>query len=140
MNIGDTCPKGHMVKGHNALGKRRNYECRTCHNANQLRRYYERKPPDKPKRRALVSDWCAPAFIDEYNRLAKCMPASMAKPIILRAMADAEKAAAAAEKARRAAMTPFERQMDAINRGVGLVQKFEPVRSYDRTLGGVSSI
>lgn len=80
---------------------------------------------------ARSTDWCPAELRGEYRKMCKLMPGAEAKRIILDDLA-------AKERARIAALSPFERQMDAVRRGVGLVQKFEPVRSYDRTLGGVS--
>lgn len=90
-------------------------------------------PPRRQKTRVLLKDWCPPERMIEARRLLKSFRMLEVRRII-------ETEIAAVERERVAALSPFERQMEAVRRGVGLVQKFEPVRSYDRTLGGVSSI
>jgi len=86
-----------------------------------------------PRTRVFLTDWCPPDLIDDARALMKCVSMAEARRII-------EADLAARERKRRAAMTPFERQMDAIRRGVGLVGKVDTSRAYDVTLGGVSSI
>lgn len=71
----------------------------------------------------------------DYQRLRKMrgVGAEKAKAMILEEMARDE-------RRRRAALSPFERQMEALNRGVGLVEKVTLRRpDYAFTLGGVSS-
>jgi hypothetical protein len=113
MKLGDTCKAGHLVEGADAY--RRNsggYDCGACNRISSLQRYHANKPV--PKRRIPASEWCAPEFLKEYVRLTKKMPSAQAKVLILKSMQEAE-------RSRLAAMTPFERQMDAVRRGVAVI-------------------
>jgi len=82
-----------------------------------------------------VRGWCPPEYVDEYFRLnrKKGLTAPEAKAVIL-------KLAAAAERKRLAAMTPFERSMERIRMGAGITTKPD-LRKADPafTLGGIAS-
>lgn len=81
------------------------------------------------KRSETVMAWCPPKYRDEYRFLtvSKRMKAADARQLILDKMA--------------AEMTPFERAMDRIRQGAGIVT-VRPIRKADHpfTLGGVSSL
>lgn len=81
--------------------------------------------------------WCPRPYWDEYTRLMRTIGATEARQMIL---AQIERDQARAARAREQA-SPFERQMEALNRGAGLTSKLNlPGRDYEFTLGGVSSI
>lgn len=71
---------------------------------------------------------------DECAALRRVVSAKEAKRLILEDMA-------AKERARLAAMTPFERQMERVRNGAQLVEKFVPRRADPAfTLGGVAPV
>lgn len=81
-----------------------------------------------------VLAWCPPAYREQYRALkaSGAVKAAEAKVMIL----DQIKAD---ERARLAAMTPFERQMEAVARGARIVAKPDLRKAaHDFTLGGVS--
>jgi hypothetical protein len=90
----------------------------------------------RPSVAAMITEtrlgWCPPEYRDEYRNLlhAKKLRAAEAREII-----EAE------IRSKQEALSPFERQMEALNRGAGLTAKLNmPSPDYAYTLGGVSSI
>ena len=85
-------------------------------------------------RTETVLGWCPPHLRDEYRRLLhkKHIPAAEARKMI-------ETQIASDERARLAAMTPLDRQMEKLANGARLVTNVMPSRvAPDFTLGGVS--
>lgn len=83
--------------------------------------------------------WCPPEYRAAYKRLtiSKRIHASEARWMILQQIAD-DKAEA---RRRLLEMSPFERQMEAIRNGAGLIETpAMPSKSYAYTLGGVSAL
>lgn len=72
------------------------------------------RPASGAKRTATVLAWCPPDYRDAYRKLQRKYRAAVARPMIIERIA-------ADEKARIAAMSPFERQDWALRNGAGLV-------------------
>lgn len=78
--------------------------------------------------------WLPDGYLKTYHAFRRKHGAAIARQLTL------EKAAED-RAARRAAMSPFERQMEALKRGASLTTKAQPVaRDYDFTLGGVTEL
>jgi hypothetical protein len=77
-----------------------------------------------------------PEYRERYLPLMRQFGAELARQVIL---AQIETDKIRAERARNAA-SPFERQMEALNRGAGLTDKLNLSRGYDYTLAGGSPL
>lgn len=95
-------------------------------------RFVEGTPARIKKRVETIFAWCPPDLRDEYRRLRKKgrLKAAEAKRIILDL-----------DAYRNREMTPFERALERVRNGAGIVN-VRPIRRPDPafTLGGVSSI
>lgn len=86
--------------------------------------------------RARARAWCPEGYYEEYQRLVRGhgYSAAEARALVLET--------AAADKARaEAQLTPFERQMQAVRNGAGIVERQTiPTKAYDFTLAGGSPL
>ena len=92
--------------------------------------------------REAAMGWCPLHLRAEYRRLtiSKRLKAAEARALIEAQMVAEAEREQTAERARIAAMTPFERQMERVRNGARVVDKVKTHRAdHDFTLGGVAT-
>lgn len=92
----------------------------------------QRQKATKAKQRQQRMAWCPADRVEEFTRLHRVYGFNEAKRIV-------QDDIAAQERRRRAALTPFQRQEEALRRGATLVRKQTLRREHDFTLGGIAS-
>jgi len=97
---------------------------RKAHTPEALAKRIAKRPEATRKRTETMIGWCPPQYRDEYRRLSR----------------QGNLRAADARRIIEGKMTPFERKLNAVRLGAGIVVTPPAVRrGYDYTMGGVTA-